>query len=382
MKLQPHRLLAGLTSIGAAVLVLAACSHGPEKAAENTGAGWAPAQVVNLAPGAQQVRQSTYTPGEVGAHEWKVCAVVPSVNPLLPTPSKSAAITYGITDQAARQHVSLKVYGGATNKAQHDRLVACEKSSDALIVEWVDATQAGFADVATPPGSASTSSPGLANLVVVGAPGYSYAATHSTNLVAEPAGQQAVMAAQWALGASGGTSGTVVVLPGPATDAAGNDTGARATTNLVLATLKGTSLKVVGVSYGPDNLTAQRALLIKAMTAHPGLTYVLGDATAAQAAGSLFEIMNTNRRPQVVAMGFGPAIEKLIRSGAIAAGMSGSPVTQGRIALDLAVVLAKRAGGLVAYGPTLIAPVPLPVDPTNVAAFPESSWLAPASTPK
>jgi protein TorT len=150
----------------------------------------------------------------------------------------------------------------------------------------------------------------------------------------------------------------------------------------VLSTLKGSSLNVVAVYYGADSLLAQRKLLLKALASHPGLTYVLGDATAAQAAGVLFETMDTNRRPQAVAMGFSPRINELIKSGAIAAGMSGSPVVQGRIALDQAVRLAQRQGDLAAYNASWIAPVPLPVDATNVATFNEEWWLAPAAAVK
>jgi protein TorT len=183
------------------------------------------------------------------------------------------------------------------------------------------------------------------------------------------------MAAQWTLGVSGGVAGTVVVLPGPATDAGGNAAPGRALANLVIKTLKDTRLKVVGVYYGADNLSAQRTLVVKAMHEHPGLTYVIGDATAAQAAGELFITMNTDRRPQAVAMALTPSIDELVKTGGIAAAMSGSPVIQGRVALDSAVADAAGRAYLEARI-FFIAPVPLPVDATNVATFNEEWWLA------
>ena len=71
----------------------------------------------------------------------------------------------------------------------------------------------------------------------------------------------------------------------------------------------------------------------------------------------------------------------LVKSGGVAAAMSGSPVIQGRIALDNAFVDAIERELLVGRY-FVIAPVPLPVDATNVATFNEEWWLAPTTAVK
>jgi periplasmic protein TorT len=367
-----------LVTLSAAALMLSACSHGPAHEAANTGEGWAPFHMASLQAGAQ-VDQFFYKPSAPSKTEWKICAVLAAIdNPLVPVPSTTAAIHYGIADQAHRQHVKVAFYGASTNEAQLARLKSCSKTSDASIVQWVDPSQAGLesllAQAALGP---KPTVPEPFTTTVVGAPGYSYAAQHAAQVVAAPDGLQAIMAAQWTLGVSGGVAGTVVVLPGPAKDEAGNPAPGRALANLVTKTLAGTRLEVVGVYYGPDNLKAQRALVVSAMAAHPGLTYVIGDATATQAAGDIFVTMNTNRRPEAVAMALTPKIHELITSGGVAAAMSGSPVIQGRIALDNAVHDAEGATYLESKV-FFFAPIPLPVDATNVATFDEEWWLAPS----
>jgi protein TorT len=323
--------------------------------------------------------QFSYKPAPPSDKEWNICAVLSAIdNPLVPVPSTTAAIRFGIADQAERQHVKVTFFGASTNAAQLARLTTCSKTADASIVQWADPSEAALKSLLPTKGPLGPlpSVPNQFTTTVVGAPGYSYAARHAAHVVAAPDGLQAIMAAQWTLGASGGVPGTVVVLPGPARDAAGNAAPGRALGNLVTKTLKGTGLKVVGVYYGPDSLSAQRAALVKAMTDHPGLTYVIGDATAAQAAGELFVTMNTERHPQAVAMALTPSIDELVKSGGVAAAMSGSPVIQGRVALDNAV---HDAGARMLLEATMfvIAPVPLPVDATNVATFNEAWWLAP-----
>jgi protein TorT len=378
-----RRRLTLAATLGAVVLVLTACSHGPAHEAVNTGEGWAPFQMASLQAGAQ-VGRYAYTPRAPSTTEWKICAVLASIdNPLIPVPSTTAAIRYGIADQAERQYVKVTFYGASTNEAQLARLKSCSKTSDARIVQWVDPSQAGLESLLRDNEALGPKPtiPDQFSTTVVGAPGYSFAARHAAHVVAAPDGLQAIMAAQWTLGVSGGVAGTVVVLPGPSTDAAGHAAPGRALANLVTQTLKNTQLKVVGVYYGPDNLRVQRALLLKAMAAHQGLTYVIADATAAQAAGDLFITMSTDQRPRAVAMALTPSIDELIKSGDVSAAMSGSPVIQGRVALDSAVRDAEDRELLMA---TIFAtaPVPLPVDATNVATFNEEWWLAPAAAVK
>ena len=353
-------------------VVLAACSSKHVAADSATGEGWAPFPVVEGVGVGQELTQY-YSPQPRSEEQYRICAVLPALaSPLLPVPSTTKAIAFGIADQARRQNVVVRTFTASTNALQAQRLKSCKANADALIVYWVDSSEAGLAGVVP-----TERELGNEELIVVGAPSGSYAATHSSRVVADPELGEAVAGAQWALGDSGGVPGTVVVLPGAATDAKGHPTNARAIASLVTSTLSTTALKVVGTYYGPNDLESQRKLVVKAMSEHPGLTYVIGTATAAQSAGWIFESMNTDRRPRAVSLGITPTVDELARSAAIAGAMSGSPVIQGRIALDQAAKAAREAPFLMLYSVN-IAPVPVPIDSTNVNTSPSDWWQAPA----
>ena len=361
-------------ALGIAVALLSACSGGPKKAEVNTGAGWAPFEVVASDGHTGAPIRYLYEPGHPASKQWRICVVVPADTSSLGG-STETAISYGVSDQAIRENVSVRFFGGTTNSAQLGRLNACKSSFDAAIIEWVDPTEADMASLPVQ-GNDHAIVPDPQTTIVVGAPSYSYAALNSRHVVADPLAQEGVMSVQWAVGATGGLPGTVVVLPGSNKDSGGNPTAAHATAGLIAQALKQTSLKLVGTYYGADTLAVQRALVLKAMTEHAGLTYIIGTSTAAQAAGELFATMNTDRRPQAISLGLTHEVNNLIQSGGVAAAMSGSPVIQGRIALDRAVQEAAQAQ-LAMLTSVRIAPVPLPVDPTNVQTNPADWWISP-----
>ena len=317
--------------VAVAALVATACAVPPVKPKDTTGAGWAPFPVVEPR---NATTQQQYEPSGVAKRAWKICVVLPTLgSPLLPVPSSVAAVEYGIRDQAQRQGVDVTFFTATTNTAQEALLVRCSKSSDAAIVDYADVNRAGFA---TPVSPVRSSFP----VVVADAPAGSFAAGRSRYVVGPSESLQAVSAVHWAIGARGGLPGTVVLLPGPAADAAGHPTTARAVAEAVHATMKSGPLTLVGTYYGADTLAAQHALVLKAMQQHPGLTYIIGTRTAALAAGTVLSAMNTNKRPLAVSIDLTPAVDLQIGASAIAAAMSSSPVIIGRIALDQAVMQA------------------------------------------
>lgn len=359
----------------AAALMLAGCSsHKPETSERPTGSGWAPFPVISVRPTSLSQHPKDYSPAPASRRDWRICAVLPgAASPLLPIPSTSQAISYGLRDQAQRQHVSITVVTAANDADQVKRLTACSSRADALVVYWADPTRAALGPV-LPTRAQLHNVP----LVVVGAPTGSYAASQAQELVAEPFLESAVAAAQWALGSRGGVPGTVVVLPGPRVDGSGAVTQAVATAGVISKALQGTSLKVAGIYYAADTVSAQRAATLRAMSDHPGLTYVIGTTTAAQAAGSIFEAMNTSQRPAAVSIGITPKVDDLITTAGVAAAISGSPVIQGRIALDYAISAAAAATYLTLVVGA-IAPAPIAIDSTNVATSPKSWWQAPTA---
>jgi hypothetical protein len=360
--------------LGAVLCVATACGGHPETGPVNTGTGWSPFQVSvtnSKVPTATQLVE--YQPMSPTANELTVCAVLPELPVGPPRPSAVAAYDFGITAQAARQHARTRVSYATTDARQLSQALACKKSADVVIIDFVDPSLAGF--TAAQLDLLRTLKP-----IVLAAPTNSVAGKAAQNLVTSDAATQMVTAAQWSLGDAGGLPSTAVLLPGPGevTNADGTVSPDHSVEVAAHNTLDGTSLKIVGTYYGADNPLAQHDLVMRAMTQHPGLTYIIGTTTAATAAGNILITMNTNRRPQAVSLGITPTVDQLLRQGGIVAAMSASEVVQGRIALDRAVrqaLGASAAGTLPPFADIWVSPVP--IDGTNLDSSPHDWWRAP-----
>lgn len=101
------------------------------------------------------------------------------------------------------------------------------------------------------------------------------------------------------------------------------------------AALHGTAITLVHGGYGPLDRSRQAQLTRKLFKAEPKLDYVIGNAEAALFATEL--VGSAHSRTRVLSLYATDRVLQQIREGDLLAAPTDSPVTQARIALDLAV---------------------------------------------
>lgn len=101
--------------------------------------------------------------------------------------------------------------------------------------------------------------------------------------------------------------------------------------------LQHSEAQVVATYHGPLELSAQQALVARALAQYPELRYIVGNALAVEAALALLNEANRLGQVTVFAYHFTPGLFSALRQGFLLAVPSDAPVILGRIALDQGV---------------------------------------------
>jgi periplasmic protein TorT len=139
-----------------------------------------------------------------------------------------------------------------------------------------------------------------------------------------------------------------------------------------LDAVKGSAVQVVDVKYGDTGKEIQAKLVEDVLQAHPDLDYIVGTAVTAEGAIPILRSQGLTDKIKVVAYYYGPGIDKAIRSGAVLAAPTDSPVIQGRVSLDQAVRLVE---GNIQY--KQVGPVIQVISKDNIKDFDAETTLAP-----
>ena len=140
------------------------------------------------------------------------------------------------------------------------------------------------------------------------------------------------------------------------------------------AAFAGTPLKIVATAHGDTGFEAQAALIEETLAAHPDIDVIVGTAVTAEVAVRLLAQRPADAPPiEVAAYYLTPGVYRGIRSGAIVAAPTDSPVLQGRIAVDQAVRLLEGKPLQADVGPIIQV-----IDRITIAAYPLDAAIAPA----
>jgi len=132
---------------------------------------------------------------------------------------------------------------------------------------------------------------------------------------------------------SGGQDVTVVFLPGPAGSGWAPDTvdGFKAA---VEEKVPG-KVQILDVKWGDTGKDVQVSLIEDALNAYPDVTYLVGNAVAADAAPDI--LANRSKKPKVVSTYIIPPLYDKIAEGKVAAAPTDFTALQGRMAVDMMV---------------------------------------------
>jgi protein TorT len=171
---------------------------------------------------------------------------------------------------------------------------------------------------------------------------------------------------------SGGQEVTVVFLPGPAGSGWAPDTvdGFKAA---VEEKVPG-KVKILDVKWGDTGKDVQVSLIEDALNAYPDVTYLVGNAVAADAAPDI--LANRAKKPKVVSTYIIPPLYDKIAEGKVAAAPTDFTALQGRMAVDMMVRILNGEKPGVDF-PFRAGPIIKVVTPANYKEFKYEDMFGP-----
>ncbi|MFJ2565651.1 TMAO reductase system periplasmic protein TorT [Streptomyces sp. NPDC087568] len=100
---------------------------------------------------------------------------------------------------------------------------------------------------------------------------------------------------------------------------------------------KGSDIRVLGTKYGDTGKDTQLNLVENALGAYPGMDYVLGSATTADAAHGVLKERGLSRKVRTASYYFTPDVYALLKSGDATCASAGNDLILSRIAMDMAL---------------------------------------------
>lgn len=99
----------------------------------------------------------------------------------------------------------------------------------------------------------------------------------------------------------------------------------------------GSDVKVLGTKYGDTGKDAQLNLVENALGAYPGMDYILGSATTADAAHGVLKERGLSDKVRTASYYFTPEVYSLLKSGDATCASAGNDLILSRIAMDMAI---------------------------------------------
>lgn len=284
---------------------------------------WAmPVEVINCdEPGCVAERTpSIYTPlatDEI-TEKWDVCAVIPHLKD-----PYWLGINASLVAEAERTGISLQLYeaGGYTEIGkQLDQLSNCvANGADAVIVSAVsnEALNSKIEEIVASGIPVIDSVNGVTTSAVSGRALFDYC-TLGGNLGKHLAATGEDIKAVW--------------FPGPA--------GVGSLEQLMSCfkeQTEGSSVEVLGVSYGDTGKDVQLNLVENALSAYPEMNYIIGSATTVDAAVGPLTERGLTGKVQTGSYYFTPEVYSLLESGSATCSSAGNDLILGRIVVDMAL---------------------------------------------
>ncbi|MBI2379725.1 MAG: TMAO reductase system periplasmic protein TorT [Gammaproteobacteria bacterium] len=263
-----------------------------------------------------------YQPLARAAKPWRLCANLPHMKD-----SYWLGVHYGLKEEARRLGVALRIdsAGGYDSLAkQIAQLRACARDSEGIIIGAISYTglnalvgelrQSGkvVIDLVNGMESPQVSARSLVSFRAMGKAAGRYLRQQSWSTKARPR--------------------SVLWFPGP--EGAGwvlaGDAGFR-------QGIAHAPLRILGAYHGDTRIDAQRELLLLALKEHPRVDFIVGTSVTADAAVQLRSQGLLPKATTILAYYFTQNTYSGIRTGQILAAPTDAPVSQARIAVDLAV---------------------------------------------
>ncbi len=298
--------------------------------------------------------EAEYSPIGVATKPWNICVSFPHMKD-----AYWAAANYGIIKEAEAANVNLTIVeaGGYENlDKQIQQIEDCAQGSDAVIIGGIsfDGLNRTIDTLVADGKVVIDLINGVSTVKTTAASGISYAAIAETTgkYLAEQAAGQPVKVA-W--------------FPGP--KGAGWAEGANVG---FLKGLEGSTVEVVSTNWGDTGKEAQTQLIEDALAADPDITYIAGNAVAAEAAGPVLRDRGLTDTIKVLAFYMTPGTYQGIQNGTVQAAAADPTVLTSRIAVDQAVRALEGAKFDIHVSAALGA-----VDAANLSTWDRSTTLAP-----
>jgi protein TorT len=334
-------------SLGAAAVMLAASPLAAQDAK------WWPVEVeVGKAGSGNKVQ---YEPLEKASKPWHICALYPHLKD-----SWWLAINYGQVSEAKRQGVKLTVFeaGGYTNLnkqlSQFDDCVAL--GVDAILISVI--SEAGIAKKIEEYKD---------KLVLIGASN----PVHEAPVTAKIYTDQELMGytgGMLAVDYFKGKTARAVQFPGPQ----GSGWAEESAKGFHRA-VDGTGITVLEDKYGDTGKNVQLKLVEDALQTYDDIDLLFGVAVMAEVAVGAVEEAGLADKTKIISWYSNQGMIDGVKKGDILATVTQSPVTHGRIAIDLAV---RALEGKLKYKE--VHPIPFPITTDNINSLDLTRSFAPA----
>ncbi|MBZ8119268.1 TMAO reductase system periplasmic protein TorT [Roseovarius sp. LXJ103] len=311
-----------------------------------------PFDVINAEGGGAEV--VSYVGLEAAEQPWHICVLFPHMKD-----SYWVGVNYGIVDQARKLGVKATILeaGGYTEAAkqvaQYNDCVAL--GVDAIVIGAI--SEAGLAKSMEEGREAGIVQVGVINPMSDVADArifanYDDAAEAGANYLIELAGD---------------TPMRMVHFPGPQ-----GSGWAEASTEGVTRALEGSSIELLESKYGDTGKSIQLQLVEDALQAHDGVNIIFGTAVTAEVAGQALEEAGIENA-MVAAYYSNEGMVDMVKSGAVTATVTESPVMEARIAMDMAVRILEGKEHMTHLFPSMTV-----VTQDNIADLDLSRSFAPA----
>lgn len=285
---------------------------------------WFPYKVESTVPAFSNQGQKVelnYVPLAKASKKWNVCVSFPHMKD-----AYWLGVDYGVTQEARRQGIALKVFeAGGYDQLKHQiaQIESCVAagaqavvigaiSGDGLngLIGTLNAKHIPVIDVINGIYSQNLTAKSLVSFYGMGQTAGAYLAKSN------PVNNR--MKVGW--------------FPGPLGAA-----WAEAAHSGFMAAIAQSGLDVLPPQHGDTGLEAQTKLIEATLAAHPDVAYLVGTAVTAEAAVAVLRKHKLERRVKVLAFYLTPGVYAGIKSGQIVAAPADSMVIQGRVAIDQAV---------------------------------------------
>jgi len=315
---------------------------------------WWPFEVEVGKPGSEN--KVAYEPLEKASKKWHLCTLYPHLKD-----SWWLAINYGQVSEAQRQGVKLTVLeaGGYTNLnkqlSQFDDCVAL--GADAILVSVI--SEAGIAN--------KIEEHAEKGLVLIGASN----PVHEAPVTAKIFTDQELMGftgGQLAVEHFKGKATRVVQFPGPQGSGWAEDSakGFR-------RAAEAAGLEILEDKYGDTGKNVQLKLVEDALQTYDDIDLLFGVAVMAEVAVGAIEEAGLSDKTKVISWYSNQGMIDGVKNGDIMATVTQSPVTHGRIAIDLAVRALEQK-----LEHNEVHPIPFPITVDNIESIDLTKSFAPA----